>query len=84
MRVLLFVLDVIMLRECEGDSNAGVGYGGGVTVSAGHEYVGGTRGSYIVSSVAGVLVGMSVVRETREVGGGCELCMCLTRCVVGG
>ena len=25
MRVLLFVLDVSMLRECEGDSNAGVG-----------------------------------------------------------
>ena len=25
MRVLLFVLHVCMLRECEGDSNAGVG-----------------------------------------------------------
>ena len=27
MRVLLFVLDVSMLRECEGDDNAGVGMG---------------------------------------------------------
>ena len=37
------------------------GYGGGVVgVSAGHEYVGGTRGSGIVSSATDVL-GMSVV-----------------------
>ena len=27
MRVLLFVLHVCMLRECEGDGNAGVGDG---------------------------------------------------------
>ena len=46
MRVLLFVLDVSMMRECECDGNAGVGDGGGVvTVSAWHDYVGGTRGS---------------------------------------
>ena len=39
MRVLLFVC---MLRECEGDCNAGVRDGAGVVVvSAGH--VGGTR-----------------------------------------
>ena len=54
MRVLLFVLHVCMLREC--DSNAGVGDGVAVVVvSAGHEYVGGTRGLNIVSSAAGVL-----------------------------
>ena len=40
MRVMLLVMDVNMMRECE---NAGVGYGGDVVaVSAGHEYVGGT------------------------------------------
>ena len=53
MRVL-FVLHVCMLRECDGDANAGV-----VVVSAGH--VGATRGSGIVSSAADV-IGMSVVR----------------------
>ena len=45
MRVMLFVLDVSMLRECDGDGNAGVGL----------EYVGGTRDSGIVSSAADVL-----------------------------
>ena len=60
MRVLLFVLDVSMLRECEGDGNAGVR--GVVAVSAGHEYMGGTRGSGIVYSAADVL-GMTEVRE---------------------
>ena len=39
MRVLLFVLDVSILTECEGDSNAGVGYGG--VASVWHGYVGG-------------------------------------------
>ena len=47
-----------------------------VVVSAGHECVGGTHGSGIVSSAADGLV-MSVVRGMRGVGGGCE--MCLTR-----
>ena len=47
---------------CEGDSNVGMGDGGGAVVaSAG--YVGGTHGSGIVSSTANVL-GMSVVRGT--------------------
>ena len=41
-----------------------------VVVSAGH--VGGTRGSGIVSSAADVL-GMSVVRRMRGVGGMCEM-----------
>ena len=41
MHVLLFVLHVCMLRECEVDGNAGVGMDEGV-VSAG--YVGGTCG----------------------------------------
>ena len=45
-----------------------------VVVSAGHAYLGGTRGSGIVSSAADVL-GMSVVRETRVIGGVCEMCM---------
>ena len=54
MRVLLFVLHVCMLRDCEGDGNAGVGNGGGVfVVSARH--VGGTSGSGIVSIAADVL-----------------------------
>ena len=62
MRVLLFVLRVCMLREYEGDGNAGV-----VVV---------TRGSGIVSSAA-VVLGMSVVRGMRGVGELCEMCMCL-------
>ena len=40
-----------------------------------HEYVGGTRGSGIVSCAADVL-GMSVM---RGVGGVCEICMCLAQ-----
>ena len=39
-----------------------------VVVSAGHEYVGGIRDSVIVSSAADVL-GISVVRGMRGVGG---------------
>ena len=73
MHVLLFVYDVSMLREYEGDSNAGVGDGGSVSaVNTGHEYVGGTRVSDIVSSASAVL-GM------RGVGGACEMCMILAR-----
>ena len=41
-----------------------------VVGSALHEYVGGTRGSCIVSSAANLL-GMSVVRWMRGVGGVC-------------
>ena len=59
--VLLFVLHVCMLRECEVDGNAGVG--DVVVVSAGH--VGGTRGSDIVSSAVDVLW-MNVVRGMRS------------------
>ena len=70
MRVLLFVLHVCMLRECEGG-----GCGDGGVVRVGH--VGGTRGSGIVSSAADVL-GMI------GVGGECEICMCFARGVVGG
>ena len=72
MRVLWLVLHVCMMREwgCEGDGNAGVGYGGVVVVSAGH--VGGTRGSDIMSSATDVL-GM------RGVGGVYEMCMCLSK-----
>ena len=57
------------------------GDGGVVVMSAGH--VGGTRGSCIVSSAADVL-GMSVVRGMRGVGGVCEICMSLARDGVGG
>ena len=44
-------------------------------MSAWHEYVGGTRGSGMVSSAADVL-GLNVVRGMRGVG---EMCMCLAR-----
>ena len=50
-------------------------------VSTGH--VDGIRGSCIVSSAADVL-GMSVVRGMRGVGGVCEMCMCLARGGIGG
>ena len=60
--VLLNLVDVSMLRECEADDIAGMGDAGGVdVVSTGYEYVGGTRDSGIVSSAAYVLV-ISVVR----------------------
>ena len=39
--------------------------------------MGDTRGSGIVSSTVDVLW-MSVVRGMREIGGVCEMCMCLT------
>ena len=62
MRVLLFGLHVCMLRDCEGDGNAGVGNGGGVgLVSAGH--VGGPRE-------------MCLARRGRR-GGGCIRGLCL-------
>ena len=67
------------LCGCEGDSNADVGDGGVVVeVNAGHEYVGGTRVSGIVSSAADELE-MCVGRGMKGVGGVCEMCMCLAR-----
>ena len=82
-----WLLDVSMLRECQGDGNADVGNGWGVVaVSVWHEYVGSTRGSGIVSSAADVL-GMSVVREMRGVGGVCwnrALDLCIRCGGVGG
>ena len=70
MRELLFVLDVTMLRECDGDGSAGVENGGSVVaVSVGHEYVGGS----CIVSIAADVCGM------RGVGGVCEMCMCLAR-----
>ena len=66
------------LLGCEGDSNAGVGSGiGVVAVSA---YMGGTRGSGVLT-IAGDVLEMSGV---RGVGGVCDMCMCLARCGVGG
>ena len=47
-------------------------------LSAGHDHVGGRRGSGMVFGAADVLV-MSVVRRMRRVGGVCEMCMCLAR-----
>ena len=70
MHVLLFVLHVCVLRECEGDGNAGVGSGGGVVA-----YMGGTRGSGVLPSTGDVLE-MSVV---RGVGGVCDMSMCRGR-----
>ena len=68
---VLFVLHVCMLRECDGDGNAGVGSGRGVVaVSA---YMGGIRGSGVLSS-AGDVLEMSVVRGVGRVCG-----MCLAR-----
>ena len=63
------------LLGCEGDSNDGVESGGGV-VSA---YMGGTCGSGALPS-AGNVLDMSVV---RDVGGVCDMCMCLARGAVG-
>ena len=60
MRVLLYVC---ILRECDGDDNAGVG-----AVSACCEYMGGTRVSRFMSNVDDVQE-MSVVRGVRGVGG---------------
>ena len=63
---------------CDGDGNAGVGSGGCVVaVSA---YLGGTRGSDVLSSTCEVLE-ISVV---KGVGGVCDMCMCLARGGVGG
>ena len=53
-----------------------------VGMSAKCEYIGGTRGSGLMSSANDVLK-MGVVRGMR-VGWVCEMCMCLARCGVGG
>ena len=47
-----------------------------VSVSTGHEYMGGTRNAGIMSGAADLL-GMSVVRGMRGVAGVCEMCLCL-------
>ena len=81
MRILLLVMHVCMLRYCEGGRVTAVlvwGTGSVVVLSEGHEYVRGTPGSCIVSSAADVL-GMSMVRGMRGVGGVCEMPMCLAR-----
>ena len=58
---------------CEGDGNAGVGFGGGVSAC-----MCGTRGSGVLPSTGDVLE-MSVV---KGVGGVCGMCLTL-RCVGG-
>ena len=64
---------------CDGDNIAGVGSGGDVVaVSA---YMGGTRGSGVLSS-AGDMPEMCVVRGVG-VGGVCDMCKCLARGGVG-
>ena len=50
---------------------------------AGIEYMGGRRGSDVVSSADDVLE-MSVVHGVRGVGGVCEMCICLAWDGVGG
>ena len=52
-------------------------------MSAWYEYVGGTRGSCILSYAADLLR-ICVVRGMKGVGGVCEMCMCLARAGVGG
>ena len=54
-----------------------------VVVSVWHECVGGTRCSGIVPSAADVL-GMSVVRGMRGIGGVCGMCLGLARGGAGG
>ena len=66
--------------ECKGDDSAGVGDRGSVVaMSAGHESMGGTPGSDIVSSADDVLE-MSIVHGMRGV---CYMCMCLAQGRVG-
>ena len=81
--VAVTVMRVLGFFGCE---YAGVGdVGGMVVVRAGHEYVGSTPGSGIVSSAADVLW-MSVARGMRGVGGVCEMCRKLfllkTGCII--
>ena len=65
------------VRWCKGDGYTGVGDGGDVVVvSAGCEFIGGIRGSGIVS-IADDVLEMSVVSGVGEV------CMCLARDGVG-
>ena len=65
--VLLFVLHVCVLKECEGDGNAGVGtVGHVVAVSAGCEYMDGTRGSGVVSIADDVLRGGGGLRYFKK------------------
>ena len=70
-----------MLRECQ--SARVTDEEGMVVLSAEQEYVGGTRGSGIVS-IAADMLGMSVGRGIRGVDGVCGMCMCLARGSVGG
>ena len=79
MRVLLFVLHVCMLNECEGDGNACVW--GWMKCGCGESsavHVGDTRDSGIVASGPDVLW-IGVVRGMRGVGEVCEMYMCLAR-----
>ena len=72
MRVLLLVLHVFIMRDCDGDRNAGVEAGGGVVVVS--EYMGGICGFVFA---ANDVLEMSVVRGVRS--GVCEMWMCLAR-----
>ena len=67
-----------MPREFEGDGISAV-----VGMRAGHEYVGATHGSGIVSNAADVLE-ISVLRGMKGVGRVCEMCMYLAQGGVGG
>ena len=74
----VFVIDVCMLRECEGICNAGVWKEGRVVgMSAGHEYVGlwvvhvvhGLCLTQLLECVKCVCVGLRAVLEVRGVSG---------------
>ena len=67
------------VRGYDGDNMLVWAGGGVVAVNAGCQYMGGTRGSGVVSSADDVLE-MSGV---RGVGGVCEMCMCLAQGGVG-
>ena len=70
-RVLLFMREVSMLIECDGDGNAGVGVG---------ECMGGICGSGVVLIQETMKeMSVSVVRGVRGIGGVYEMCLCLTR-----
>ena len=83
MCVLLFVLHVCILKECKGAMMTEILVWGPGAMSAGCEYMDGTRGSGFVSFADDVL-GMSVVCGVIAGGGACEMCICFARGGVGG
>ena len=77
MHVLLFVLHVCMLRECEGERVTAMLVWECGAVSAGCDCMGVACGSFGYD-----VPEMRVVRRVRVLGGVCLICMCLARGVV--